>query len=285
MWVLFALPFYAILAVAAGRFDPIFGTPIAVWNPLRWQLATFSFDIGQLFSRDGIFRIPAIHSLVYTFVAVVICLLIGYPVAYCVARHAGRRKGLILALLMAPFFISYLMRMLAWVNLLQTDGMVNRSLMALGVIHQPFPWLGGEPVTVIFGLVYGYIPYMILPLFGFLDLIDPRLLEAARDLGASRIRTFIRVTLPLSKTAIVSSCLIVGLPILSDYYTNDLLSGSPRTTMLANQIDNLLYAPSSGPGLGAAMVFLFMLALVPPMIWYLRLIGKEDLFEPDEGQE
>ena len=283
MWVLFALPFYAILSVAAGRFDPIFGTPVAVWNPLHWQLNTFAFDIGQLFLRDGIFRTPAAHSIVYTVIAVAICLAIGYPVAYCVARHGGRRKGLLLALLLAPFFISYLMRMLAWVNLLQTDGLVNRSLMDLGVIHRPYPWLGGQPVTVILGLVYGYIPYMILPLFGFLDVIDERLLEAARDLGASRVKTFVRVTLPLSKTAIVSSCLIVGLPVLSDYYTNDLLSGSPRTTMLANQIDNLLYAPSAGPGLGAAMVFLFMLALIPPMIWYLRLVGKEDLFEPEEA--
>jgi ABC-type spermidine/putrescine transport system permease subunit I len=178
--------------------------------------------------------------------------------------------------------VSYLMRMLAWVNLLQTDGMVNRLLLTVGLFRTPYDWLGGQPLTVILGLVYGYIPYMILPLYGFLDRIDASLLEAARDLGASRVQTFLRVTMPLSKQALAAACLIVALPIVSDYYTNDLLSGSPRTTMVANQINNLLYSQSDGPALGSAMVFLLMLAMVVPMLWYLRLVGKEDLFEPPE---
>ena len=116
--------------------------------------------------------------------------MLGYAVAYYVARYGGRRKGLLLVLLIAPFWISYLMRMLAWVEPAAADGYINRFLMFLHLVTHPISWLEGRPLTVVLGLVYGYIPYMILPLFGFLDRIDQSLLEAGRDLGASPIRTF-----------------------------------------------------------------------------------------------
>src|SRR5206468_3452854 len=169
--------------------------------------------------------------------------LIGYPVAYYIARYAGRRKALLLALLIAPFWISYLMRMLAWVNLLQDDGLVNQALVHLHLVGQPVHWLEGRSVTVILGLAYGYIPYMILPLFAALDRIDTSVLEASRDLGASPFRTFTRVTLPLSKQAILAGSIIVVLPMFGDYYTADLLSGSPRTTMIGNLVDEALGSP------------------------------------------
>jgi spermidine/putrescine transport system permease protein len=283
MLVLFALPFYAMLAVGAGQVDPIFRSPVAVWNPMQWQLGAFHYGLEQLVVAHGVFREPAIRTLIYTIVATFLCLAIGYPVAYCVARHSSKRKGILLALLLAPFFISYLMRMLAWINLLQDDGMVNRFLMWAHVIGAPYGWLDGRPTTVIAGLVYGYIPYMILPLFGFLDTIDPSLLEGAKDLGASPAQAFRRVTWPLSKQGVVAGTLIVGLPILGDYYTNDLLSGSPHTTMIANQIDFLLHSQNSGPTIGAAMTFVLTLVLVIPMLFYLRIAGEghlEDLEPP-----
>lgn len=282
MLVLFALPFYATLAVAAGRTDVLFGQPLPVWNPLQWTTSSFGYVLGQFGGHRGVFFGPAVHTLAYTGIATVMCLLIGYPVAYCVARHGGKRKGIILALLLAPFFISYLMRMLAWVNLLQDNGMVNRFLMWTHVIRSPVSWLGGQPSTVIWGLVYGYIPYMILPLFGSLDLIEKSTLEGARDLGARPFEVFRRITFPLSYSAILASTLIVSLPMLGDYYTNDLLSGSPRTTMIANQIDFLLHTQNSGPTIGAAMVFLLTLALIGPMVYYLWEVG-EIATERDEG--
>jgi ABC-type spermidine/putrescine transport system permease subunit I len=282
MLVLFALPFYATLAVGAGKTDPLFGQPLPIWNPFQWTGASFGYVLSQFKGRSGVFFTPAIHTLVYTLIATALCLVIGYPVAYCVARHAGKRKGLILILLLAPFFISYLMRMLAWVNLLQDNGMVNRFLMWIHVISSPVEWLGGKPSTVIWGLIYGYIPYMILPLFGSLDLIDKSLLEGARDLGARPFEVFRRITLPLSYPAILASTLIVSLPMLGDYYTNNLLSGSPRTTMIANQIDFLLHTQNSGPTIGAAMVFLLTIALIGPMIYYLWSVG-ELAEERDEG--
>ena len=138
--------------------------------------------------------------------ASVLCLLIAFPVAYYVARLSGRRKGLLLALLIAPFWISYMMRMLAWVNLLQNDGMVNQVLpLRRPVRRATCDWLTGQPVVVILGLVYGYVPYMILPLYAGLDRLPQPTLEAARDLGANRFWSFWRVTLPMCRPTIVAA--------------------------------------------------------------------------------
>ena len=122
-----------------------------------------------------------------------------------------------------------MMRMLAWIDLLQTDGYVNRVLVDLHLVSHPVVWLGGKSATVILGLVYGYIPYLILVLFAGLDRIDGSLIEAGRDLGLSRTRTFFHVTLPLSRQAILTGLLITVLPMIGDYFTNQMLSGATNT--------------------------------------------------------
>jgi ABC-type spermidine/putrescine transport system permease subunit I len=175
-----------------------------------------------------------------------------------------------LVLLIAPFWISYMMRMLAWIDLLQTNGYVNKALSFLHLIGQPVNWLGGLGFTVVLGLVYGYIPYLILVLYAGLDRIDPALIEAGRDLGLGRVRTFVHVTLPLSRQAILTGMLITVLPMLGDYFTNQLLSGTPGTTMFGNVIDDQL--SSSGgvlQGEGAVFSLLFLLVLIAPMIYYV----------------
>jgi spermidine/putrescine transport system permease protein len=130
-------------------------------------------------------------------------------------------------------------------------------------------WLEGNPLTVVLGLVYGYVPYMILPLFGFLDRIKTDLLEAGRDLGAGPVQTFVRITLPLSKPAILAGLVIVALPMFGDYYTNDLLSQSPKTSMIGNLINESVFSYGQGPQ-GAVLVILLMLLLLLPMLYYLR---------------
>jgi spermidine/putrescine transport system permease protein len=192
--VLFLLPFYVVFSIAFGTLDPIFQNPVPIWNPIHWYTGNVTQVLHQIFGH-GAFLGPAFgRTFFYVAAASGLCILIAYPVSYYVARFAGRRKGLFLVLLIAPFWISYMMRMLAWVNLLEGDGLVNRSLRLFHLVGGPVNWLSGKPLTVILGLVYGYIPYMILPLFAGLDRIDGRLLEASRDLGASRVRTFLRVT-------------------------------------------------------------------------------------------
>jgi spermidine/putrescine transport system permease protein len=264
--VLFIVPFYAMIAIAAGYVDPVFGYPVAAWNPLHWSTANLSAAWRDLAGTGAFVGPIAVRTVIYVAVASLLSLLIAYPTAYFVARFAGRRKGLFLVLLIAPFWISYMMRMLAWVGLLQNDGYVNKALGVVGL--GPFNWLSGLPMTVILGLVYGYIPYLILVLYAGLDRIDPALIEAGRDLGLSRIRTFLRVTLPMSRQAILTGMLITVLPMLGDYYTNQLLSGTTGTTMLGNVINNQLSTPGL-QGEGAVISLFFLLALIIPMIYYV----------------
>jgi ABC-type spermidine/putrescine transport system permease subunit I len=271
--VLFLLPFYVVLAIAFGAIDPLFRTPVPVWNPVQWNPFQFQLLFDRIFGADGFLGPAFVRTFVYVAAATAICLALAYPVAYYVTRYAGRRKGLLLVLLLAPFWVSYMMRMLAWVNLLESDGMVNRLLVDLGLLSQPFPWLAGQSVTVTLGLVYGYVPYMVLALYAGLDRVDQRLLEAARDLGASRRRTFVLVTLPLSRQAILAGLVVTALPMFGDYFTNDLLSGSPRTSMVGNLVNDAIGSPGQG-GQAAALVLVMIVLLAAPMLGYIRSTGQ-----------
>src|SRR5439155_27277729 len=203
--------------------------PLPVYQPWYWSTLYVRKVLGN---AVGFQRPVYLRTFLFVLLASILCVLIGYAVAYYVSRFGGSRKGLYLALLIAPFFISYLMRMLAWINLLEPDGYVNKLMNALPLVPHHVNWLAGNPVTLVLGLVYGYVPYMILPFYGFLDRIEQSLLEAGRDLGASPASTFWRVTLPLSKPAIYAGLVIISLPMFGDYYTNNLLSGSPSTNMV-----------------------------------------------------
>ena len=266
--LLFIVPFYAVVAIAMGQLNRLFETPIAVWNPLHWSSANVINVTHDLVGATSFAGPIVIRTIIYVAIAAVLSLVIGYPAAYFVARFSGRRKGLFLVLLIAPFWISYMMRMLAWVGLLQTDGYVNKMLTSLHLISSPVDWLGGLHITVILGLVYGYIPYMILVLYAGLDRIDGSLLEAGRDLGLSRVRTFLKVTLPLSRQTILTAMLITVLPMLGDYFTNQLLSGATGTAMLGNDIDGDLSTPAF-LGQGAVLSLLLLLVLIIPMIYYV----------------
>ena len=270
VWLIlfFLVPFYVILAVALGTTDPILQQPQPAWSPLDWDFTSFRFVFDNLFGVDTIFGKVFLRTVVYVAVAVVVSLAIAYPVAYFVARFGGRWKGLLLLALLAPFLISYLMRMLAWINLLQDDGWVNDVLLWVHVIDEPHTWLDGRASSVILGLVYGYVPFMILPLYAFLDRIDRSLLEAARDLGASPFHAFRLVTLPLSVPAILAGCVIIALPMFGDYYTPDLLSGSPNTTLIGNQV-NLYVRGGQQQPIGAALVVVLMVFLSVLMAYYV----------------
>jgi spermidine/putrescine transport system permease protein len=270
LWLalLFIVPFYAVLAIAEGQLNRLTEAPIAQYNPLHWSSSNVINVYRDLIGATAFAAPIALRTIIYVAVASLLCLVIGYPAAYFVARFAGRRKGLFLVLLIAPFWISYMMRMLAWIDLLQTDGYVNRALADLHLISQPIDWLGGKGLTVIFGLVYGYIPYLILVLYAGLDRIEPSLIEAGRDLGLSRVQTFVRVTLPLSRQPILTGMLITVLPMLGDYFTNQLLSGAPNTSMIGNLIQGQLGTPGL-QGQGAVLSLLLLLVLIIPMIYYV----------------
>jgi spermidine/putrescine transport system permease protein len=270
--VLFLVPFYAVVAVAFGTVDPILLQPVPVWNPLEWNVG-WILEVLERLAPGGSFFGVAIRTIVYVAIALALSLLIGYPVAYYIARHAGRTKSLLLILLIAPLWINYLMRMLAWVNLLAPDGYVNRFLMFTHVLAEPRDWLGGRASTVILALVYGYIPFMILPLFAALDRIDRSHLEAARDLGANRFSTFLHVTLPLSKAGILGGAVLIALPMFGDYYTPNIVSGAPTTSMIGNQIDSYFHVGGQ-PTIGAAITVVLSGFLTVLMAYYLWTIHK-----------
>ena len=264
--ILFVIvPAYAVLAIAFGRVNFLF-QPVPYWNPLHWNpgyiSAAFSGSV-----PGGEFWPSIRNTVVYVAVALGLCFAIGYPVAYYIARHAKRTKTLLIVLLVIPFWISYLLRMLAWIGLLSPGGYVNQLLGDIGISNAP-DWLNGNPYSVIMALCYGYIPYFILPVFAGLDRIDQSQIEAARDLGATPFRAFLNVTLPLSRPAILAGSALVVLPMFGDYYTNDLISASPRTSMLGNEINLFVQGGTQQP-LGASLVIVLMIILAFGMAYYL----------------
>ena len=273
-WLLFffAVPFYAVACVAFGTVDPIFRDAIPQWNPLNWSFGEFNAVFSSVTS--GPLRGVFVRTIVYVVSAMIISFAIGFPVAYYLARHAGKRRMLLLLLIIAPFWVNYLMRMLAWVNLLSPSGLFSRFV---GVFGVQYNWLDGSPITVILGLVYGYIPFLILPLYATLERLDWRLVEAARDLGATSRQAFRVVTVPMSKAGVAAAAILIALPMFGDYYTNDLLSRSPSTEMLGNQIDYYINN-SSQPQRGAVLVIMLSTLLLVALSWYLRStsrVGKE----------
>ncbi len=265
---LFAIPFYAVACVAFGTIDPIFRDAAPQWNPLLWNLDQAQNILVSLTS--GPLRGVFIRTVVYVISAMILSFAIGFPIAYFLARHAGKRKLLLLSLIIVPFWVNYLMRMLAWVNLLSPSGLFSRFMNMFGINYN---WLDGSPTTVILGLVYGYIPFLILPLYATLERLDWRLIEAARDLGASSSEAFRLVTVPMLKAGLAAAGVLIALPMFGDYYTNDLLSRSPSTEMLGNQIDFYLNN-STQPQNGALLVLVMSLFLAIFMSLYLRSTNR-----------
>jgi spermidine/putrescine transport system permease protein len=267
--VLFVLPFYVILGVVFGKLDPILQTPVLAWNPAQWDRAALGATISELVGSGGLYRDAFVRTLWFVGISTALCLLIGYPFAYFVARHAGKYKVAFLVAFFVPFWISYMMRMTAWVNILQDNGYVNRVLQWLGLMDTPYQWLSGKSITVILGLTYGYIPLMILPLYAVLDRIPQSQLEGARDLGASPAGAFRRVTLPASTQGILAGVILCALPMFGDYFTNQLLAGTTGTSMIGNWIVDSMQVPIFVPR-GASLSLIVLLLLVIPIIYYLR---------------
>lgn len=280
--VFFLVALYAVVAVAFGNQNTL-SEPVPYWNPLDWNVGYVLSVLENVWDR-GQFLTVFVRTLVFVAVALALSLLIGYPVAYFAARHAGRWKALVLVLLILPFWINYLMRMLAWINLLSPDGLGTRTLRALGIedlflslglLSTEGGWLEGQASTVILALVYGYIPFLILPLYAVLDRIDQRQIEAARDLGASPFSAFRRVTLPLSMPGVLAGVVLIALPMFGDYYTPDLVSASTKTNLIGNQIDQLT-RQGSEKVVGAALTMLLAAVLLLLMLYYLRATRRAD---------
>lgn len=278
--VFFLVAFYTVVAVGMGNVTTLF-EPVPYWNPLDWNVGYITQALQDLAPGGQTWPV-VVRTILYIAIAMTLSLLIGYPVAYYAARYAGRWSGPILVLLVLPFWISYIMRMFAWTNLLSSDGYAAEALNALSIdrifnalgLMDGSDWLGGQPITVIIALVYGYVPFFILPLYASLDRLDQRLIEASRDLGASAPETFRRVILPVSRPGIYAGLVLIALPMFGDYFTQDLMSGSPNTNMIGNVINGYV---QGGPdkSLGAAMTMVLSAFLLIFMAFYLRGLRRE----------
>jgi spermidine/putrescine transport system permease protein len=207
-----------------------------------------------------------VRSIVYAFATVLFCLLIGYPVAYTIALHGGRFKNALVAALVIPFFASYLIRMYAWSTLLSDEGLVNSLLLKVG-FSQGIKFLN-TPGAVIAGLTYGFVIFMILPIYASLERMDLSLIEAGKDLYHSPLQTFFAVTLPATRAGVLGGVLLVFLPSLGDFVSAQLLGG-PGTYMIGNLIQQQFFEGQNQP-LGSALTVVLMAALALFMVFYLR---------------
>jgi spermidine/putrescine transport system permease protein len=265
------------------------------------QMFTYSVSTGSLedgfvmtFAPDAYvtainqFGKQFLNSILYGGAATILTLAIGFPVAYTIAFRGGRYKNLILFLVIAPFFTSFLIRTISWKILLGDEGPLLAPLRnGLGLIDANIPLLGhagvidgrfsilNTAVAQVAGLTYNFLPFMILPLYVALEKIDPRLIEAAEDLYANRAAAFRRVTLPLALPGVFAGSLLTFIPAMGDYINAELL-GNPQTRMIGNVIQNRLLLQNDYP-VGSALSFILMAAILAAVVIYSRVLGTEQL--------
>jgi len=259
----FIVPFYSLLA--SSLYDPAGG--VESGYEMAWRVSNYWHAL-----RD--YAEPLGRSLAYASIATALCLLLGYPLAYAIAFKAGRWRNLMLVLVVAPFFSSFLVRTLAWKLILADEGFVVQTLQALHLLGADGRLLA-TPFAVVAGLTYNFLPFMVLPLYAALEKIDGRLLEAAQDLYATPLRGFLKVTLPLSLPGVVAGTLLTFIPAVGDYINAQLL-GNTETRMLGNVIQSLFVTIGDYPA-AAALSMMLMLLTVAMVLVYVRKSGTEEL--------
>jgi len=269
--VLFLAPFAIVLkislsqtAMAQPPYLPVLDLA-AGWQGLKDFIAQLSFDSYAMLGSDWLYILSYLKSLEVAFVSTLILLLIGYPMAYGIARSPRAWQPLLVMLVVLPFWTSFLIRVYAWVNILQRDGLLNTLLLNLHIIDQPAAWLASDTAIYI-GVVYSYLPFMVLPLYATLEKMDESLLEAAADLGSPRWKAFWQVTVPLSLPGIAAGALLCFIPICGEFVIPDLLGGSD-TQMIGQTLWTEFFANRDWPVASAIAVALLVLLLVPIMVY------------------
>jgi spermidine/putrescine transport system permease protein len=235
---------------------------------------TFSWDFSNFSDAFTRYQDQILRSFGYAFTATVVCLLLAYPLAYVIAFKAGRFKNLILGLVILPFFVTFLIRTIAWKTILADDGWVVSALGAVGLLPSDGRLLSTS-WAVIGGLIYNWIIFMILPLYVSLEKIDPRLLEASKDLYSSNTRSFTKVIMPLSLPGVLAGSLLVFIPAAGDFINAEYL-GSTQTTMIGNVIQQQFLVVKDYPA-AAALSLMLMLIILAGVLLYTRALGTEDL--------
>jgi putrescine transport system permease protein len=277
MALFFLVPFAFVLkislsqlAMAQPPYTPVFDLTQGA-AALRAAFAALSLDNFRLLVSDDIYLLSYLRSLVVAAVSTSILLLIGYPIAYAMARLPRQWQSVAMMLVIVPFWTSFLIRIYAWITILQHDGPLNRILLALHLVSSPVVWLSTDTAMYI-GMVYSYLPFMILPLYASLARMDPALLEAGGDLGAAPRQAFWLVTFPLSLPGVGAGILLCFIPIVGEFVTPDLLAASD-----APMIAQTLWAAFNIPDwpMASAAAVLLLLLLVLPLVLYDRLQRRQ----------
>ena len=246
-------PYLPVLDLAAG------------WEGLRRFLAGLSFDNYAALGSDRLYLAAYLKSLEVAAFSTLMLLALGYPFAYAMARAPRRLQAMLVMLVVLPFWTSFLIRVYAWINILQRDGLFNQMLLALGIVEEPVGWLSTNTAVYI-GIVYSYFPFMVLPLYAALEKIEVSLHEAAADLGAPPWKAFWRITVPLSRPGIVAGSLLCFIPIVGEFVIPDLLGGS-ASLMIGQTLWTEFFGNRDWPIAAAVAVVLLCLLLVPILVY------------------
>ena len=276
LWLIlfFALPGLIVFrislsqaALAQPPYTPAFDIA-AGWTGVVEFVRGLAFSNYAMLAGDTLYIASYLKSLQIALISTAILFVTGLPIAYAISRLTPRGQTIGVMLVILPFWTSFLIRVYAWITILQHDGLLNRALLALRIVDAPVPWLASDPAIYI-GIVYSYLPFMVLPLYATLQKIDPFLLEAAADLGAGRTRTFFAVTLPLALPGIAAGCLLCFIPIVGEFVIPDLLGGS-ETVMIGQTLWTEFFSNKDWP-VASAIAIVLLCVLVLPIAAFERL--------------
>jgi putrescine transport system permease protein len=280
VWMLlfFLVPFGFVLKISLSQtviamppYVPVFD-PTEGWAAIKAAFAALSLDNFRLIVSDDLYVLSYLRSLIVAVVSTAILLAIGYPIAYGMARLPQRWQGVAMMLVIVPFWTSFLIRIYAWINILQHDGLLNQVLLALHLVSRPMVWLSTDSAMYL-GIVYSYLPFMILPLYATLTKMEPALEEAASDLGASPLHVFWLVTFPLSLPGVAAGVLLCFIPIVGEFVIPDLLAGS--NSLMIGQTLWLEFFTNKDWPVASAVAIVLLALLLAPLVLYDRLQRRQ----------
>jgi putrescine transport system permease protein len=270
----FLAPFVLVLKISVSQtvlaqppYAPVLDLAAGIAG-LREFFTALSLESYRLLGTDALYLFSYLKSLEVAFISTAILLLVGYPLAYGIARAPRSVQPLLVMLVVLPFWTSFLIRVYAWINILQRDGLLNDLLLRLHLIDAPVSWLASD-TAIFIGIVYSYLPFMVLPLYASLEKIDGTLLEAAADLGAPRWKAFWQVTVPLSLPGVAAGALLCFIPIVGEFVIPDLLGGSD-SLMIGQTLWTEFFSNRDWP-VAAALAVMLLVLLVGPILLYQRL--------------
>ena len=267
LFLFFLLPFIIVLKISFAEAAVAIPPYTDVYTWVEGKLSVV-INLGNyiFLSEDDLYLSAYLGSLKMALVSTLLCLLIGYPMAYAIARLPATSRNVALMLVILPSWISFLIRIYAWMGILQTNGLLNRALLGMGIVDEPLRLLN-TPLAAYIGIVYAYLPFMILPLYATLVKMDLRLLEAAYDLGARPWKAFLRITLPLSRSGIIAGCMLVMIPAVGEFVIPELLGG-PDTLMIGRLLWSQFFNAGNWPMASAVAIVMLGLLLVPILVFH-----------------